>query len=85
MKEKFLFCHNWFNTYQKSGAKHYDAIMDLVFTGSKISSNFIGCAVTHKDGERAWTGYQKHNTMASITKFIDKMHGIVEPLALPQE
>ena len=82
MKEKFLFCHDWYNTYRKSGLTQYDGIMDVIFTGSKISSNFIAVSVTYSDGERAWVRYEKNNPSSNISKFVNKMHSIVNSLPL---
>lgn len=85
MKEKFLFCYDWFNTYRNNRSSSYDTIIGKIFNGSLMSCKFYMFATTCSNAETTWERYQKLSSAAEIKRFINKMYPIVKEFTLPQE
>lgn len=83
--EKFIFSATWLK-------KHYDApdrltkhqaILNMIFAGSKSSSCFIGNCVTHNPSEKSYNKYVKAVGQSFATKFIEKVYPIFLELGEP--
>lgn len=85
IQEKFIFSVDWFRKHNDGPdhMKKHGAIMDMLFAGSKSSSNFIGNAVTYRPSETSYNKYVKACGPANATKFIEKVYPIFLELGQP--